>query len=173
MIRHDLSWGTKGSDSSPAVDLGFVQGVGDQVEVELVSAQQDIDIAYQDALDNLRVKETNLKQEHPRVKMELTEQQQKDIYVSRPKMVLSQRTNPRANRRTSERMSVTFCYVRAKLKIAKLLLCWALSNALLASLILSSGDPANAFNNTGTNRSAIYMLIVLGEAFRSLKSRQN
>ena len=59
-----------------------MQGIGDQVEVELVSAQQDIDIAYQDALDSLRIKETTTKREQPPLKMELSEQQQKDIYVS-------------------------------------------------------------------------------------------
>ncbi|ORX37201.1 chitin synthase-domain-containing protein [Kockovaella imperatae] len=124
---HDLSWGTKGSDHGPAVDLGLVQGVGDQVEVELVSAQQDIDIAYQDSLDKLRAKEVKKDIENP-IRKVPTEQQQKDIY---------------ANFRTN------------------LLLLWALSNALMASLILSGGNPVDAFSNTGANRSAIYMLIVL------------
>ena len=62
---------------------------------------------------------------------------------------------------------MTRCNEPDTLTIEKLLLCWALSNALLASLILSGGDPANAFDHTGSNRSAIYMLIVLGENLES------
>jgi chitin synthase len=78
--RHDLSWGTKGSDSAQADDLGAIQGVGKHVEVELVSAQQDIDIAYQDALDNIRLKRAKVDEDETPTKS-LTEQQQKDVYV--------------------------------------------------------------------------------------------
>jgi chitin synthase len=85
--RHDLSWGTKGSDSVQAVDLGAVHGVGKHVEVDLVSAQQDIDIAYQDALDNIRLKRALVEEdEAPRGKGK-TEQQQKDTYVSTSRVV--------------------------------------------------------------------------------------
>ncbi len=80
-IRHDLSWGTKGSDSAQAVDLGSVQGVGKHVEVELVSAQQDIDIAYQDALDNIRLKRAKVDSGEIPTNT-ISEQRQKDIYVS-------------------------------------------------------------------------------------------
>ncbi|ORY30579.1 chitin synthase 6 [Naematelia encephala] len=79
---HDLSWGTKGADAVQAVDLGAVQGVGKHVEVELVSAQQDIDIAYQDALDNIRLKRAHVDEDEPRPKKEMSEQQQKDIYAN-------------------------------------------------------------------------------------------
>jgi len=79
--RHDLSWGTKGADATEAVDLGAVQGVGNRVEVELVSAQQDIDIAYQDALDNIRLKRAKVDDEELPPKKQMTEQQQKDVYV--------------------------------------------------------------------------------------------
>ena len=51
------------------------------MEVEIVSAQQDIDIAYQDALDNLRLKEAKVKGEQKPVRKEVSEQQQKDSYV--------------------------------------------------------------------------------------------
>ena len=61
-----------------------MQGVGNQVEVELVSAQQDIDIAYQDALDNIRLKRARVDDDVQAPKKEMTEQQQKDIYVSLP-----------------------------------------------------------------------------------------
>ena len=47
--------------------------------------------------------------------------------------------------------------------LPKLLLLWSLSNALLASLILSDGDAASTFSGSGTNRTAIYMLIILGK----------
>jgi chitin synthase len=80
LSSHDLSWGTKGSDSAQADDLGAIQGVGKHVEVELVSAQQDIDIAYQDALDNIRLKRAIVDVD-PSPKKELNEQQQKDTYV--------------------------------------------------------------------------------------------
>lgn len=53
------------------------------MEVELVSAQQDIDIAYQDALDNNRLKRAKVDQDEA-PKGTISEQQQKDIYVSRP-----------------------------------------------------------------------------------------
>jgi hypothetical protein len=78
---HDLSWGTKGSDAAQAVDLGAVHGVGRHVEVELVSAQQDIDIAYQDALDNIRLKRAKVGDEEMPPKKDVTEQKQKDVYV--------------------------------------------------------------------------------------------
>lgn len=64
------------------MDLGAIQGVGRHVQVELVSAQQDIDIAYQDALDNIRLKRGRVDAEElPPVK-DGSEQQQKDSYVS-------------------------------------------------------------------------------------------
>lgn len=64
------------------MDLGAIHGVGKHVEVELVSAQQDIDIAYQDALDNIRLKRARVDDEELPPKKELSEQQQKDVYVS-------------------------------------------------------------------------------------------
>lgn len=79
---HDLSWGTKGSDATQASDLGAVSGVGKHVEVELVTAQQDIDIAYQDALDNIRLKGTKVDSAEAGPKKEKSEQAQKDTYVS-------------------------------------------------------------------------------------------
>ncbi|WWC88444.1 uncharacterized protein L201_003355 [Kwoniella dendrophila CBS 6074] len=121
---HDLSWGTKGSDSAQESDLGAIQGVGKHVEVELVSAQQDIDIAYQDALDNIRLKGSRVEESS---KKDNSEQAQKDVY---------------ANFRTN------------------LLLCWSLSNALLASVILSGGV-TSTFDASGNSRTAIYMLIIL------------
>lgn len=78
---HDLSWGTKGSDTVQAVDLGAIQGVGRHVQVELVSAQQDIDIAYQDALDNIRLKRGRVDADELPPKRDATEQEQKDSYV--------------------------------------------------------------------------------------------
>jgi chitin synthase len=73
---HDLSWGTKGADNA-AADLGSVQGVGKHVQVELVSSQTDIDTAYQDALDNIR-----LKRNFVEPKKESGEQLQKDVYAN-------------------------------------------------------------------------------------------
>ncbi|WRT68002.1 uncharacterized protein IL334_004977 [Kwoniella shivajii] len=124
---HDLSWGTKGSDSIQESDLGAIQGVGKHVQVELVSAQQDIDIAYQDALDNIRLKGTRLTEEESGGKKDNSEQDQKDVY---------------ANFRTN------------------LLLGWSLSNALLASVIMS-GSTSSTFDSAGNSRTAIYMLIIL------------
>nr|XP_031864416.1 uncharacterized protein CI109_000330 [Kwoniella shandongensis]KAA5531488.1 hypothetical protein CI109_000330 [Kwoniella shandongensis] len=125
---HDLSWGTKGSDAAQESDLGAVQGVGKHVEVELVSAQQDIDIAYQDALDNIRLKRAKVDDEAGPKKAGLSEQAQKDVY---------------ANFRTN------------------LLLFWSLSNALLASLILSGGGSSSTFDGAGDTRTSIYMLVIL------------
>lgn len=66
-----------------AVDLGAIQGVGKHVEVELVSAQQDIDIVYQDALDNIRLKRSKVEEEEKPSGNDKSEQQQKDTYVSK------------------------------------------------------------------------------------------
>lgn len=82
-LRHDLSWGTKGSDTLQAVDLGAVQVIGNHVEVELVSAQHDIDTAYQDALDNIRLKRAKIDEDEAPPREGLSDQEQKDIYVSR------------------------------------------------------------------------------------------
>lgn len=124
---HDLSWGTKGSDATQASDLGAVSGVGKHVEVELVTAQQDIDIAYQDALDNIRLKGSKVEAESG-PKKEQSEQAQKDTY---------------ANFRTN------------------LLLLWSLSNALLASAILT-GNTSGAFDDgSDSSKATIYMLVIL------------
>ncbi|WVO18063.1 hypothetical protein L204_105761 [Cryptococcus depauperatus] len=125
---HDLSWGTKGSDFLQESDLGAVQGVGKHVEVELVSAQQDIDIAYQDALNNIRLKGTKVDAIDNRFGKELSEQSQKDIY---------------ANFRTN------------------LLLAWSLSNALLASVILTGKTSGSFDDGSKGSKATIYMLIVL------------
>ncbi|OXB33726.1 chitin synthase [Cryptococcus neoformans] len=79
---HDLSWGTKGSDATQASDLGAVSGVGKHVEVELVTAQQDIDIAYQDALDNIRLRGSKVDSAESEPKKEQSEQAQKDTYAN-------------------------------------------------------------------------------------------
>jgi hypothetical protein len=50
--------------------------------VALVSAQQDIDIAYQDALDNIRLKRAKVDADELPPKGEVSEQKQKDVYVS-------------------------------------------------------------------------------------------
>ncbi|KIR31043.1 chitin synthase [Cryptococcus deuterogattii MMRL2647] len=118
---HDLSWGTKGSDATQASDLGVVSGVGKHVEVELVTAQQDIDIAYQDALDNIRLKGTKVDSAEAGPKKEKSEQAQKDTY---------------------------------------LLLLWSLSNALLASIILT-GNTSGAFDEGSSSKTTIYMLVIL------------
>jgi chitin synthase len=47
--------------------------------------------------------------------------------------------------------------------MAQLLLLWSLSNALLASVVLSGNDAESTFVGTGANRTAIYMLIILCE----------
>lgn len=78
---HDLSWGTKGSDTVET-DLGAVNGVGNNVEVALVSAQTDIDSAYQDALDNIRIKRARVDPDEMPYKPEAKEQKQKDVYAN-------------------------------------------------------------------------------------------
>jgi hypothetical protein len=93
-LSHDLSWGTKGSDTVQAVDLGAIQGVGRHVQVELVSAQQDIDIAYQDALDNIRLKRGRVDADELPPKRDATEQEQKDTYVSVAMCKLNQAYSP-------------------------------------------------------------------------------
>jgi chitin synthase len=66
----------------------------------LVSAQHDIDIAYQDALDNIRLKRARVDAEELPPKKELTEQQQKDTYVG----FVSRNESTLTSRRISERM---------------------------------------------------------------------
>lgn len=76
---HDLSWGTKGSDTVED-ELGAVKGVGKNVEVAIVSEQVDIDSAYQDALDNIRIKREKV-DDLPK-RNDSGEQKQKDIYAN-------------------------------------------------------------------------------------------
>nr|ODN85291.1 hypothetical protein L203_04896 [Cryptococcus depauperatus CBS 7841] len=128
---HDLSWGTKGSDFLQESDLGAVQGVGKHVEVELVSAQQDIDIAYQDALNNIRLKGTKVDAIDNGFGKELSEQSQKDIYA-------------------------ILCNWPTRL-----LLAWSLSNALLASVILTGKTSGSFDDGSKGSKATIYMLIVL------------
>jgi uncharacterized membrane protein YhaH (DUF805 family) len=46
----------------------------------------------------------------------------------------------------------------------QLLLFWSLSNAVLASVILSGGGSSEAFSEGGNgNRTAVYMLVILSE----------
>lgn len=75
----DLSWGTKEiDDASP--DLGAAQGSGKAVELELLAEQHDIDAAYNQALDNLRVRKPQV--EVVRKSGHQTDQERKDYYVS-------------------------------------------------------------------------------------------
>lgn len=76
---HDLSWGTKEDESAPA-DLGSVQGSGKAVEVELLAEQYDIDQAYGQALDNLKVRRPTEEVKVSGAKQ--LEQEMKDYYVS-------------------------------------------------------------------------------------------
>jgi hypothetical protein len=79
----DTTGGTKGADTVQEDDLGAVKGVGRHVKAEVVTAQVDIDVAYQDALDNIRLKREKVDEsELPPAKGGVSEQQQKDIYVS-------------------------------------------------------------------------------------------
>lgn len=56
--------------------------MGKDVEVALVSAQHDIDSAYQDALDNIRIKRARVDAEEVPHKPEAKEQKQKDTYAN-------------------------------------------------------------------------------------------
>jgi chitin synthase len=168
IIRHDLSWGTKGSDSAQAVDLGSIQGVGKHVEVELVSAQQDIDIAYQDALDNIRLKRAIVDADEIPPKNQISEQHQKDIYVRREGALHSSRFfvligTPAPGKLQNKREFRDRQARTRRLTVHQLLLLWSLSNALLASVILSGGDTSSTFSGGGNSRTAIYMLIILSE----------
>jgi chitin synthase len=78
---HDLSWGTKGSDTVED-ELGAVRGVGNSVEVAIVSEQVDIDSAYQDALDNLRIKRDKVDEHEVPKRADSGEQKQKDAYAN-------------------------------------------------------------------------------------------
>jgi chitin synthase len=158
-----LSWGTKGADTVQASDLGAVHGVGKHVEVELVSAQQDIDSAYQDALDNIRLKRAKVDVAETNTNSGLTEQQQKDVYVSvqiTPQVLMKQ-----ANFRTN--VSARRLIPPGSPFDVQLLLLWSLSNALLASVILSGGSASSTFSGSGDGRTAVYMLIVLSECIRA------
>lgn len=53
---HDFSWGTKGDDTITS-DLGVTKKVGaDTVQMDLPSAQADIDTAYDGSLHNLKTR---------------------------------------------------------------------------------------------------------------------
>ena len=160
---HDLSWGTKGSDTVQAVDLGAIQGVGRHVQVELVSAQQDIDIAYQDALDNIRLKRGRVDADELPPKRDATEQEQKDSYVSFAVSTPDQAYLPG---KFPYKCKLTSCLLGVVLMF-QLLLFWSLSNAVLASVILSGGGSSEAFSAGGQdNRTAVYMLVILSQFIR-------
>jgi chitin synthase len=61
-------------------DLGAVKGNGKEVEVELMANQRDVDAAYSDALDNLRVRKPL--EVVKKVSLSEEEQERKDYYVS-------------------------------------------------------------------------------------------
>jgi chitin synthase len=61
-------------------DLGAVKGNGKEVEVELLANQRDVDAAYSDALDNLRVRKPL--EVVKKVSASEEEQERKDYYVS-------------------------------------------------------------------------------------------
>lgn len=53
----------------------------------------------------------------------------------------------------------------------QLLLFWSLSNAVLASVILSGGGSSEAFSDGGNgNRTAVYMLVILSEFTNILRT---
>lgn len=57
---------------------------------------------------------------------------------------------------------------RLSLMWKQLLLLWSLSNALLASLVLSGGDASATFTGGGSNVTAVYMLVILGKCREDL-----
>lgn len=52
---HDVSWGTKG-DNKVNTDLGVVKTGGNEAEVLVPTEQNDINAAYEDALEVLKTK---------------------------------------------------------------------------------------------------------------------
>lgn len=48
--------------------------------------------------------------------------------------------------------------------MTQLLLLWSLSNALLASLILSTSNVSTTFNDGANTRTGVYMLCILSES---------
>ncbi len=57
MLSSDVSWGTKG-DNKVSTDLGVVKTGKDtnEVEMEVLTAEKDIDAAYEDAIHVLSTK---------------------------------------------------------------------------------------------------------------------
>lgn len=123
---HDFSWGTKG-DTTVNVDLGAVTSSGKGVvEITLPTAQADIDMAYDESLNNLRTRPIIIKGDSSADEKALRRQ---DYYSS----------------------------VRSNVVLA-----WALSNGLLAALILSGGSGTDTFEaDSGTTRQKVYMVMVL------------
>lgn len=89
-------------------------------------------------------------------------------------MILVRCLKAQANFRTNVRRFRTRARNKKGVNISQLLLLWSLSNAVLASIILSGGGAAVTFSEGGNgNRTAIYMLVILSKilVLRPVKSR--
>ncbi|KAK2465800.1 hypothetical protein APHAL10511_002344 [Amanita phalloides] len=119
---HDVSWGTKG-DNKVNTDLGVVKTGGkdnNEAEALVPTEQNDINAAYEDALEVLKTKPP--KQES---KPDAGTQQEDYYRTFRTKYVISIRRIPVAH---SSNATV----------LLSVLLAWTLSNALLAAGILTT-----------------------------------
>lgn len=85
MLCSDVSWGTKG-DNDTSTDLGVVQPTGpnnNRVEVVLPTKKQDIDVAYDKALEDLSQPAPTVKKNDKKPKVpDPSKQQEQDYYRS-------------------------------------------------------------------------------------------
>jgi hypothetical protein len=81
---HDVSWGTKG-DNKVSTDLGVVSaGKGDnknEVEVAVPTAETDINAAYEDAMQRMKMLCMSCPRNHPKRILSLIRQRSKKIII--------------------------------------------------------------------------------------------
>ncbi|KAF8733443.1 hypothetical protein AX14_003877 [Amanita brunnescens Koide BX004] len=130
----DISWGTK-QDSVPETDLGaVVQNSESQVDVEMLSSPADVNSIYEEALENLRLRNMG----------------EKGGEKKKPEKVLTD---------AEKEMAAKDYYANVR---TNLLLSWVMSNGLLIVVILSGVDPSTTFGSAdGVSRTKGYLVFVL------------
>jgi len=130
----DISWGTK-QDSIPDTDLGaVVQNSESQVDVEMLSSPADVNSIYEEALENLRLRNMG----------------EKGKGKNKPEKILTD---------AEKEMAAKDYYANVRTNV---LLAWVLSNGLLLLAILGGSQANNTFKSADSvSRTKAYLLFVL------------
>ncbi|KAL0068737.1 hypothetical protein AAF712_004066 [Marasmius tenuissimus] len=145
----DISWGTK-QDSVVEHDLGaVVQKEGSRVvNAEFPETMPDADTVYQQAISNLRKRNTP----PPAPKLQVKGNQAMALDKKR-----SAKASHRSNAEREEAAKDYYANVRTNV-----LLAWMISNVLLIVLILKGTEPSGTFDvSDSVNRTKAYLIFIL------------